>query len=172
VTFARLVQSLRGLVKMSRAVVRDIGWIHVKADAMNLSGYHIDAGLFADSGEHDGVPLAQIGFWLHYGTEHIPARPWLEQSAAFIEKAAMKDIEAIARRMGRLPDDPQILLKPLADAVAEGIKSYTLNHPWRRNAVSTIRKKGFNWPLVDSGEMVDAISARVGRYGRTGKARG
>ena len=151
---------------MSRVTVRDIGWAAIKADAIKLSGWMIEAGLFEDSGSHDGVPLPQIGFWLNYGTEDIPARDWLGGGAEFIERAALKQITAIVNRLGKLPDNPETLLKPVAKAVAEGIKSFAINHRWTPNAPSTIKQKGFDWPLVDTGEMIDKIEGRVKRYGR------
>lgn len=152
---------------MSRVTVRDIGWAAVKADAIKLSGWVIEAGLFADSGEHDGVPLAQIGFWLNYGTEDIPARDWLGGGAEFTERAAMKQITAIVNRLGKLPGNPETLLTPVAKAVAEGIKAFAINHQWTPNAPSTVKQKGFDWPLVETGEMIDSIDGRVKRYGRT-----
>lgn len=153
---------------MSRVVVRDIGWSKIKTDAAKLSGYMIEAGLFADSGLSDnGVPLPQIGAWQEFGTKNIPSRPWLSGGAEFIDRAAMRQITAIARRLGRLPDNPETLLRPLAKAVAEGIRSYAINHAWTPNAESTERRKGFNWPLVETGAMIDAIDGRVKRYGRT-----
>lgn len=151
---------------MSRVTVRDIGWAKVKADSAKLSGWMIEVGLFDDAGEHDGVHLAQIGFWQEFGTSTIPARPWLSGGAEFTERAAMRQITSIARRIGRLPGDPQTLLRPLAKAIAEGVKSYAINHAWTPNAPSTIAGKGFNWPLVETGEMIDAIEGRVKRYGR------
>ena len=151
---------------MKRVTVRDIGWIKVKEDAAKLSGWMIEAGLFADSGDHDGTPLAQIGFWQEFGTRTIPARPWLSGGAEFIERAALKQMTRIAQRIGRLPSNPKLLLDPLANAVAEGIRSYAMNHAWTPNALSTERRKGFNWPLVETGAMIDAIDGRAKKYGR------
>jgi hypothetical protein len=151
---------------MSRTVVRDIGWSHVKADAMQMDGLLIEAGLFENAGEHDGTPLAQIGFWQEFGTKNIPARAWLSEGAAYVERAALKDIEKIVNQMGRFPKDPKLMLVPLAKAVAEGIRTYAINNHWTPNAASTIKQKGFDWPLVQTGAMIDAIDGRVKRYGR------
>ena len=151
---------------MSRVTVRDIGWSKVLADSAKLSGYMIEVGLFADAGSHDGTPLAQIGFWQEFGTRDIPARPWLSGGAEFTERAAMRQITSIARRIGKLPSDPKMLLDPLANAIAEGVRSFAINHAWTPNAESTVRRKGFNWPLVQTGAMIDAIDGRVKRYGR------
>lgn len=157
---------------MSRVVVRDLGWSKVFADATRLAGYAIEVGLFENSGEHDGTPLAQIGFWQEYGTARIPARPWLSGGAAFVQRAALRDITKIVQRLGKLPDEPERVLAPLAKAIAEGVKSYAINHHWTPNAKSTIKQKGFDWPLVETGEMIDAIAGRVKKYGRTRTAIG
>ena len=151
---------------MSRVTVRDMGWIKVKHDAAKLSGWMIEVGLFADSGEHDGIPLPQIGFWQEFGTKNIPARPWLSGGAEFVERAALRQMTAIAQRIGRLPGNPKTLLDPLANAVAEGVRSFAINHAWTPNAPSTVARKGFNWPLVQTGAMIDAIEGRAKRYGR------
>lgn len=146
---------------MSRVVVNDLGWIRVKSDANKLAGYFIEAGLFADAISSEGEPLAQRGFWAEYGTENAPSRPWLSGGAAFVERVALKEIARIVNQIGKLPSDPEALLKPLAKAIATGIQTYAIDGPFAPNAESTKKRKGFNWPLVETGEMIDAIDGRV-----------
>ena len=133
---------------MSRVTVRDIGWSQIKADSAKLTSYVLEFGLFEDAGEHDGIPFAQIGFWQEYGTVDIPARPWLSGGARFTERAAMRQITSIVNRIGKLPNNPEQLLKPLAKAIARGIQDYALNGPFVPNAESTEKQKGFNLSLI------------------------
>lgn len=91
----------------------------------------------------------------------IPARPfmrlaWHNFSAdrAKIQKRIAKDIFS-----GKLP--PEKALAQMGDTLEGYIAKSMKNGGWQPNARSTIRKKGFDKPLIDSGWMFQSISSQV-----------
>jgi hypothetical protein len=59
----------------------------------------------------------------------------------------MIELIDIAQKLG------QMVAEALKDTIREGVDP--------PNAASTIRKKGFDWPLIDTGEMLESITSRV-----------
>ena len=112
-------------------------------------GFH--EGQVADDGS---TPLAAIAYWNHFGTVSedgsvaIPARPFMDalenhedQLSAFCTSAVQNAIDA-------------------ADATKKiGVKSVGMiqkeltDGQWVPNAPSTIKKKGSDKPLIDTGRM-------------------
>lgn len=112
-------------------------------------GFH--EGQVADDGS---TPLAAIAYWNHFGTVSedgsvaIPARPFMDalenhedQLSAFCTSAVQNAIDA-------------------ADATKKiGVKSVGMiqkeitDGQWAPNAPSTIKKKGSDKPLIDTGRM-------------------
>lgn len=61
---------------------------------------------------------------------------------------------------------PKRILNRIAKTVAENMQSYIRDGFWIPNAESTAKSKGFNWPLYETGELVNSIKWEV-RYGDT-----
>jgi len=92
------------------------------------------------------------------------SRPWLRHGFAKAEPEASKMMSEIAKRA----TDPKLglsnhkfSLAPVADMMANVMKTLIRNKAYRRNAESTIRRKKSDTPLIDTGEMVDAIDFEI-----------
>ena len=90
---------------------------------------------------------AEKALYNHFGTEDIPARPFLQfdQNAAakLVRKAIVSDGDTVAKiKVG------------LTGMIQENIRE--LKRP--ANADSTIKKKGSSNPLIDTGAMRQAVN--------------
>ena len=122
----------------------------------------------------DGPSFADVLAWNHYGTETIPPRPVLRIAAENVlsspemkkhMSAYFKNVAEYAKR-GRAADLKDVetkMLTALGQQIAAEAKriiernSGELQH----NAPATIRKKGVDKPLFESGEMIKKLSYEV-----------
>lgn len=138
-----------------------------------LEGVTIAAGILdASAADDDGTPLASIAFWNEYGTVNAPARPWMRHAFAENRGKWTRMAGKIVKARGSGGGDGFVEMDKLAEAVVEGLRDSLLNGPWARNAESTIKRKGFDKPLWETGDLHDSMSAEVSGIGaRAIKAR-
>lgn len=124
-----------------------------------LRGLVIEAGFQADQTAEDGeTSLAEIAYWNHFGTVDkdgqvmIPARPFmdtldLQQDQLF--EFSGQALEALGSS------------REVAEAIGSKAKSMIQdairNGDWAPNAPSTIKKKGSDKPLIDTGTMRQGV---------------
>jgi hypothetical protein len=132
----------------------DIHKIHrlVRSDEM-LVGY--PDGVKHPDSKVDNATLAQ---WLHDGTAAIPARPWLLQGlgAGMTEiRKAIKEyhLERMKGKEGNLSKIGAIAIGAVQRFVRSGY--YRSKIP---NAPSTIRAKGSDMPLIDTGFLINSTT--------------
>ncbi len=108
--------------------------------------------------------VVSIAIWNHFGTSRgIPARPFItiamfknrREIRAALRKVAKKTVETGVPIAASLPD----LGKLGVNAITKQIDS---NMP-PRNAPSTVRQKGSDATLVDTGRMIGAVTWEVDR---------
>ena len=116
----------------------------------------IKVGFFSDAEYPDGTKVAAVAAINEYGLGDNPERPFFRQSIAELEKGLPKELRGII--------DPQTMTVSAADA--DRIGSFAVSIIRGRiqdlkdppNAASTvILKRGKSNPLVDTGEMRDAV---------------
>jgi len=136
-----------------------------------ISKGSVKVGLLQNAGTTpDGTPLTEIGAVHEFGTldGHIPQRSWLrstfrrtdaarKQFTAELVKKVLKGSVSVERALG--------LLGAWAVArVQETIVQRLTEGPENQaNAPSTIAAKGSSTPLVDTGQLKNAISFQVVR---------
>lgn len=96
-----------------------------------------------EAGIIDDEENAMKALWNEFGTDKIPARPFIRRGLDNIEEELNKSPEQIGGKM------VQNIKKAINDS----------NYP--RNAVSTVKKKGFDFPLIDTREMYNSLTFRV-----------
>lgn len=124
-----------------------------------LSEVSIEVGYHQDQIADDGsTPLAAIAYWNHYGTVSedgsvaIPPRPFMD---------ALKNHEPELGAFCQMA----VQSSPNADGAAKGIGVYAVgmiqteivDGKWVPNAPSTIKKKGSDHPLIDTGHMRQSV---------------
>jgi hypothetical protein len=123
-----------------------------------LDGKAVRAGLFDPE-------LATRGAVHEFGAGNIPARPWASTAA---DTGAQALGQAAAKAVGAVADGKLTAhgaLDVLGRTEAEQLREIILagRVPGPALADSTIKRKGHSTKLLDSGDMVSAITHEIGR---------
>ena len=127
----------------------------IMAKAEQNRGKKIKVGFFSASAYPDGTKTALVAAAQEFGLAGLPERPFFRQAIAIIEKELPRQLRGIinpetmeisagdAARIGRFAVDTiQARINDLTDP---------------KNAETTILRKGSDNPLVDTGELHDAV---------------
>lgn len=115
-------------------------------------------GFFAQEKYPDGTPVAAVAYWNEFGTATSPARPFFRRMIAAkqagwgvafgnIAKAQNYDFARVLPLMG----------EGIKDQLTQSIVEFS-DPP---NAPYTIKKKGFNKPLIETAQMSRATGYEV-----------
>ena len=131
------------------------GFIEVYGNSQSNSrgDNFVDVGLFDPD-------LAQIGFFNEYGTVTAPPRP-------FIRAGIDKNLEEYEHNMANQANDmivngQDLNIEEVGKKASLDVKRYASQLKEPKNAESTIKRKGFDNPLVDTGTMIESISYELG----------
>lgn len=112
----------------------------------------------ANDGRQGGEPNnPTIGAVNQFGTETIPARPWLDKGV----QAGAEKITETAIRMLRRGDDPRRVMEALGNVAVGEVQKYVTELDTPPNAPSTIRQKGSSNPLINTGAIRQSITYEV-----------
>lgn len=146
---------------MSVTELRDSGWNHYKRSLRDLAQHSIQVGIV------DNPELAQIAAWLEFGTpdaKHpIPERP-AHRICFEKNKAELKRKYAhYTKLIGEGKISQAQALQQIGDWYAGKLRWEIINYNAVPNSEATIKHKGVNDPLMDTGEYVNAIKPDVRR---------
>lgn len=110
-----------------------------------------NVGWFEENRYTTGEQVAEVMAINEYGTERIPARPLMRQSAATVNPQIQGFInrridDALAGRI-----EPVQVLKQVGEVVVATISEQFASGGFEPNAPSTVAKKGFDKPLIETG---------------------
>lgn len=138
-------------------------WKGTRRRLSNLKKKRIDVGVFEDKqyppDEQRGTPyVAAVAAWQNEGVSsvHIPSRPFFTNILDDADNVSKEDAKDIAATVF---DGGKPKLNSLGDTWVEALKEEITNYP-PPNAPSTVRIKGFDDPLIESGRLRDSISYR------------
>ena len=97
--------------------------------------------------------VAEVALWNEFGTETIPARPFLRNAQ---NKAIERGERIVQLRMEENADVEQIA-KDLGPMMQDEIKNQISHGEFVPNAPSTIKRKGSSRPLVDTGNLRQSV---------------
>lgn len=109
----------------------------------------IKAGIMNDD------KLVEIATYNNYGTEHIPARPFIGKAINNLDFSGFTD--SYLHNTGKLNNE----IQEIGHNMQKNIRKSILNREFVDNAPSTIKKKGFNFPLVETGNMYDKVNYKI-----------
>lgn len=148
----------------------DLGYDDLITRLSDMGGRFADAG-YMDESVHiaSGKSLTDIAIWNNYGTLntdntwHIPPRRFMEASLT------RRGIGSISKEVSRALDDiyngknAESAIETIAKAMAVNISVVIemFNRPV--NAESTIDQKGFDNPLIETGELQNNVQHKIGR---------
>jgi hypothetical protein len=110
-----------------------------------------------EKGKSATLHVAQVAFWNEFGTSTAPARPFFRQMIAR-EQDGWGD--KLAKYLRSADYDTETAFRLLGLDIKDELTNAIASWPGD-NAASTIRRKGFNHGLVDSGVMQRATGFEV-----------
>lgn len=117
-------------------------------------------GFFPKSIYPSGEHIASVAFWNEYGTDTIPPRPFFRTAIADNKKKWFKIIKDGVKKN----ESNRALERALKEAGHEAVndvKRSILSWDTPANAPSTIKRKGFNNPLVDTRTMANSVDMEL-----------
>ena len=126
-----------------------------------MSDSFVLVGIHEDKSQRSGGEInnATLGAVHEFGTNNIPARPWLNPGVASGEKEYLSIIERV------LNDGEQLdVAMERVGVVAVGkVQKYMRDLRTPPNAPSTIKRKGSSNPLIDTGALRQSVTYKVTR---------
>ena len=142
---------------------KDLGFNRIMRSLEALDGTEIDAGIFSNAGSDSrGTPYVDIALYNEFGTYRIPARPAVRIASDENQRNWGDIIEAeVGTIIGGGGGKAQ-MCKRVGKQMVKDIQSiFGDTSKLAPNAPSTIKRKGRNEPLIDTGTLRSKVSYRV-----------
>lgn len=125
------------------------------------SASEVEIGFFPEHVHPEsGVPVAQVAWWNEVGntSQNRPPRPFFKYSVATF---SMEWADVIRVSLKATGYDAKAALTAVGQLAALRIQSVIKSWSEPPNAKATVRSKGFNDPLVDTGYMLHHVTYKV-----------
>lgn len=147
----------------------EAGWF--ESDIYPAGGTRGKAGA---TGGEQGIPVARVARILEFGasikrqsssgkeyTINIPARPFMRYAWSQFSNSRVEIQAKIAHKLVQGKITPDQALGQIGLAIEGHIARSIKTGPWAPNAPVTVRIKGFDKPLIDTGHMWKTVSSKV-----------
>ena len=148
-------------VSSGRVTVKDKGLRKIRRE-LEKASRRVVVGVLAGSEPYpDGTTVEEVATWNHWGTETIPARPFI---TATVEERKT-EIKALELRLAKGLFEGKITQEQALEFMGAYIKGEIITKindffpP--ENAPSTIARKGSSKPLVNTKQMVGSIDYQI-----------
>lgn len=152
---------------MSKVIWKDTGWSSVVQTVSRLGSVHVRAGVVGEKAEAPNgggrITNGEAAIFNEFGTGdgHIPARAPVQRTfkreggrvQAFLAEAARKAVLGAASPELALRDVGAWAESEIRRTIAEGVPP--------PNAPTTIALKGSDHPLIDNGDLLDAVGYQI-----------
>ena len=141
----------------------DLGWKDITRKCRQLNNRQIKAGVLEGAGRYKtGISVADVATYNHFGTQHIPSRPFLA-IASDTNKGWSK---WVTTEVGKMMDAPANSvdsgLNAIGTIVKNDIKKVIGSGKLAPNKPSTVRIKGHDMPLIGlTYKLMDSIDYEV-----------
>ncbi len=152
----------------SSLTIDDRKWRELKRRLPEIAGAVVTVGIQSDAGAgQDGTPIAAYAAYNEFGTSGggwggpIPARPFL--GSTFDDKREAWGRVADVAISQALSGERNFIdgLKLLGEMAERDVKDKIKSGDFAPNAPLTVAIKGSDQPLIDKGNMIDAIRYEV-----------
>lgn len=143
----------------------DQGWDAIKDQVAKAKGSSVNVGILSDAQPHpdDGADMALIAAANEFGTDTIPARPFLR--GAF--DANQRGLTQTASRLFGLIMEGKLTSRRALALMGEEhqgqVQEYLQALDTPPNAPRTVAQKGSSNPLIDEGHLLESIRWEHGR---------
>lgn len=118
----------------------------------------LSVGFLSGATYPDGTPVAAVAFWNEFGTIKSPPRPFFR---TMIAEAAGTWPEILSKAVKYTEYDGSRALSIMGEKIKDDLRASITGWTAPANAPYTIKQKGFNKPLVDTGHMMNSIGYEV-----------
>lgn len=140
---------------------KDMGFVQAVTSLEKLARLSVKIGIQSDAGSYpDGTSVLDVAVWNEFGTAKIPSRPFIRQCFTIHSENAQRLLAHIAQNVMK-GANPETELSRVGQWYQDQMKRVLRTHPWQPNSVATIKRKGSSRPLVDTGQLVNAIRYKV-----------
>lgn len=147
---------------MVRIVDKDTGLKQFKKAIKNFKGKVLKVGIFADSGKgKNGELIVNRALANEYGTSNIPERSFIRSTSDEKNQEWGKSIDKIVDRLLTEEVDVNQYLGLLGEKIVGDIKEKISSNMPPLNSPATIKRKGSNKTLIDTGEMRASIAYKI-----------
>ena len=105
----------------------------------------------------DGTTVAEVAAWNEYGTSQIPPRPFLRQSVENHADEINANIEVVIKAVVSGDIDTEKALMMIGAMQVGYVQHEIKTGGFTPNKPSTIRMKGSDRPLIDTGQMRQSV---------------
>ena len=120
---------------------------------MNAS---LRVGVLENATYPDGTPVAMVAFWNEYGTKTAPVRSFFRSTVSNNKKNWVLSIQNLVKM-----HEPEKAMGLMGEHIKDQIVQSIIGWSEPPNAPYTVKKKGFNNPLVQTGQLSRSISYEV-----------
>ena len=131
-----------------------------------LGQLQVRIGIQGGKGSEDGVDLAAIAMFNELGTIHIPSRPFLRDSVDANGDKINSFLQSMEKEILR-GNSAEDVLKKIGMFQKGLIQEQITKGNFVPNSPATIRKKGSDRPLVDTGRMRQSIDYVIQQKGES-----
>ena len=133
-------------------------------ELQKMTEMEVRVGFQGDEKYEDGTSIAEVAAINELGSSDTPERPFMRQSFENHESELQAACDAANRLVSSGGSADQALQQ--IGVVAKGlVQEEIVNGGFTPNAESTIRKKGSEQPLIDTGTMRQSVNFVVKRRG-------
>jgi hypothetical protein len=125
-------------------------------------GGSLEVGFLEGATYPDGTPVAAVAFWNEFGNGSAPPRPFFRTMIAKESPSWPAKIMALAGSHDTMINyDGAKILALMGEDIDGALKQSINDLTSPPLAESTIKRKGFSKPLIDTSHMINSTSYRV-----------
>lgn len=118
----------------------------------------LQVGFFEDAKYQDGTPVAAVAAYNEFGTLTIPPRPFMRDTIAHNRENWGPLMGAALKASGY---NARNALNMAGEKIASQMQREITDMKSPPNAPRTVKQKGFDKPLIDTGHMLNSVSYEV-----------
>ena len=144
-------------------IVKDRGLNTIRRQGLQTGrDAHAAVGVLADLGAkrdpNDAITLIEKAVWNHFGTDNIPARPFIADAV----QRHRGEILDLSKRLLRLVFQNKVTVRQALDIIGVKIVGFIVDdidgRSYAPNAAVTVDRKGSSTPLVDTGQLKGSVT--------------
>lgn len=129
-----------------------------------LAKLEVRVGFQGDEAYEDGTSVAEVAAYNELGTSDTPARPFMKQSFEKHEKELQTACDQVNKAIVA-GSSAEKALNVLGATVKGIVQEEIVDGEFAPNAPSTVKKKGSEKPLIDTGHMRQSVNYVVKKRG-------